>query len=386
MIEVRPVCTKRERNIFLTFPWQVYKNDPLWVPPLLPERAKRLDPKQNGFFKNGYADFFIAWKAGRPAGTICCAEDLAATKFKGYGECVFGFFECVEDYAVAEALFSKAEQWSREHKLTGMYGQYNLDYEDSRGLLVEGRDRPPAILCGHTPPYYVEFFERSGWQAWNADGLAYAIDIDLNSPKVRRMARLADRIRERRPEIKIRGADLKDIEGEIDRILDLTNRSLAHLAGFTTYPREAIEAIVRPMVSVIDPELALFAEINGEAVGFFPGIPNLNEIFIHVNGLRHPWDYVSLLRYMRTKPKCLAIKSVLVPPEHWDTGVGVLLFDEMAKRASARGYEWADLSITGEDNTDTWPLAHHMGAKIYKRYRLYKKGLATESAESTRNK
>ena len=64
-----------------------------------------------------------------------------------------------------------------------------------------------------------------------------------------------------------------------------------------------------------------------------------------------------------------------VAPEYWDTGVGVLLFDEMVKRAVAKGYKWADLSMTGEDNPDTWDLAHHMGGKIYKRYRFYKKEL-----------
>ncbi len=378
MIEVRPVTTRRDRNIFLTFPWRIYQGDPLWVPPILSEQAKRIDPKQNSFFKNGYADFFLAWRDGRPAGRICCAEDRAASRFKGYGECMLNFFECVEDYAVAEALLLKAEAWSRQHGLIGMYGPYTLDYEDSRGLLIDGRDRPAPILCGHTPPYYVGFFERFGLQQWNADGLAYAIDIDLDSPKVRRLMRLADEIRGRK-HITIRSADFKNIEREIDIIWDLTNRSLAHLPGFTTYPREAIEAVLRPLVSIADPELALFAEMDGKPAGFFPGIPNLNELFIHLNGLRHPWDYLSLLWYMRRRIKSLSIKTALVPPEYWDSGVGVLLFDELGRRAAAKGYQWADLSMTAEDNTDTYPLAHHMGAKVYKRYRLYRKVLTTES-------
>ena len=69
----------------------------------------------------------------------------------------------------------------------------------------------------------------------------------------------------------------------------------------------------------------------------------------------------------------LSIKSVAVLREYWDTGVAILLFAEMAQRAIAKSYQWADLSLTGEDNPDTSDLAHHMGAKIYKRYRFYKK-------------
>lgn len=373
-IEVRPVRTRRERRTFLTFPWRIYRDDPLWVPPLLSERARNIDPQIGPFFKNGYAAFFIAWRDGQPAGTLCCAEDLAATRAHGYGECMLGFFECVEDYAVAAALLDRASAWAREHGLKALYGPYNLDRDDSRGLLVEGRDRPPVVMCGHTPPYYLEFFERFGMEKFIDDGLAYAIGIDLSDPKIQRLGRLAEQIRKRKP-ITVRGANLDDIEGEIDRIHKLTNQALAHFPDFTPWPREAIEGMVLPLREVADPELILFAEIDGQPVGWFPGVPNFNELLIHLNGLRYPWDYLRLLRYGHLKPTCVAIKAVLVPPEYWDTGVAVLLFDEMAKRAAAKGYTWADLSITGEDNQDTYPLAHHMGAEVYKRYRIFRKEL-----------
>ena len=101
----------------------------------------------------------------------------------------------------------------------------------------------------------------------------------------------------------------------------------------------------------------------------------MNEAFIHANGLRHPWDYVRLWWHMRRQPECLTIKSVLVPPEYWGSGVPVLLFAEMAQRALARGYKWVDLSLTSADNPNTPVLAERMGAKVYKRYRVYRMGI-----------
>jgi GNAT superfamily N-acetyltransferase len=373
-IQVLPVRTARQKRYFLTFPWRIYKGDPLWVPPLLSERAKTIDPQRGLFFKDGYAGLFIAWQNGKPVGTLVCAEDTSATKAKGFGECLVGFFDCVDDYAVAEALFDRATDWAGEHKLVSLFGTFNLDREESRGILIEGRDRPPASYCGHSPPYYQAFFELYGFQKFGGDGLAYAIDINLNTPEIQHMLRLAEKIRQRK-NITVRGGNLKDIDGEIDRIVELQNRGLAHMPDFTPYTRSSIEAMILPALDIIDPELVLFAEVDGKAVGWFPGIPNMNEVLIHLNGLRQPWDYLRLAKYARLKPKCLAVKSIAVVPEHWDTGAGVLLFDEMARRAAAKGYQWADLSLTGEDNLDTFPLAHRMGAKIYKRYRFYRKQL-----------
>ena len=113
-MEIRPVQSRKDKNIFLSFPWRIYKSDPLWVPPLLSERRKVIDPKTGKFFQDGYGELFIAWKNGKPVGTVSCAEDQVATRNRGFGECQIGFFECVEDYEVAEALFDRATAWASD--------------------------------------------------------------------------------------------------------------------------------------------------------------------------------------------------------------------------------------------------------------------------------
>jgi GNAT superfamily N-acetyltransferase len=370
-IEIHPVRTARERRTFLTFPWRIYRDDPLWVPPLLSERAKTIDPQHGAFFKRGgEAEFFTAWRDGRPVGTICTAEDRFTNEQRNKRECVFGFFEYIEDHAVAEALVNRAIAWAKSRGLDALYGPFNLDYEDSYGVLIEGRDRPPALLCGHTPPYYQRFMERLGFQPARGDNIAFAIEF-ADTPAQRRLSRVADRLRER-GRIVIRQVDLTRWDDEIDRVHYLLNIALAHLPDHIGWHRDAVEALVMPFRDIADPELVLFAEVDGETVGWLPGVANLNEWLIHANGLRYPWDYARLWYHSRRQPECLAIKSVLVLPEHWGTGVAVVLFDEMAKRAKAKGYKWADLSITSAENPHTPVLATHMGAKIYKRWRVYR--------------
>jgi GNAT superfamily N-acetyltransferase len=369
LVEVRPIQTARERRIFLTFPWQIYRDDPLWVPPLLPQRANTIDPRRGAFLKRGEASFFVAWRDGRPVGTICAAEDPPTNAFRQTRECVFGFFECVDDYEVAVALFRRTMEWAAERDLDALFGPFNLDYEDSYGVLIQGRDRPPALLCGHTPPYYQQLFERFGFEAARGDNIAFAIYPD--APGLQRLSRLAERIRQRE-RITVRSANLDDWDGEIDRVHQLLQLSLRHLPDHIGWHRGALEGLLAPFRNIVDPELVLFAEADGQPVGWLPGVPNLNEAFIHANGLRRPLDYVKLWWHMRRQPECLALKSVLVRPEHWGTGVAALLFSEMATRAVAKGYRWADLSLTSEDNPSLPLLAKRMGARIYKRYRVYR--------------
>lgn len=375
-LDVRLVSSPAERQVFLTFPWRIYKHDPLWVPPILADRQKSIDPDRGVWFKRGTADFFIAWRGDRAVGTICAAEDIKGNSDTGKRDCVFGFFECENNIETASALIETVANWARSRELNCLLGPYNLDYEDAYGFLIEGRDRPPVILCGHTPEYYPQLFNAiGGFVPAHGDNLAFAIEIDPKSESIARLFRLEQRAKQK-PGYSVRCADFKHWEEEVDRVFELINPALKHLPGFIPWQREALRELLAPFVELADPDLILFAEVNGQSVGFFPAIPNFNEILIHANGLRFPWDKIKALLYSKIiRPRCAAIKSVLMLPEYWGSGAAVLLFAEMARQLIRKGYTWADLSLTSDDNPRTPQLAAHIGAHIYKRYRAYRKHL-----------
>ena len=52
-IEVSEVTSRRERDAFIKFQWQIYANDPAWVPPLIIERKSFLDRKRHPFYRHG---------------------------------------------------------------------------------------------------------------------------------------------------------------------------------------------------------------------------------------------------------------------------------------------------------------------------------------------
>lgn len=373
-IAVRPVETRREKYTFLTFPWRIYRGDPLWVPPIVSERAKRLDPRHSAFLANGVAQPFLAWRGRQPVGTIVAAEDRRTNAFKGSREAILGFFECVDDPAVAEALFQAAVDWARRQGLDTLFGPFNLDYEDSYGVLIEGRDRPPVLLCGHTPPYYQHLFEGFGFQKARGDNLAFEVDlariatVENAPPKLLRVVEIT----RRRDRVTVRGARVADWGRELERVMLILNKGLAVLPDAIPWSREALDAHAEWLRRIMDPDLVLFGEVDGEPVGWFLGLPNINEALQQCDGLRRPWDYARLWWRARCQPQCLAVKSVAVIPEYWGRGVDALMYYELGRRALEKGYRWMDLSLTAEDNPMTPRLAIRMGARVYKRYRTYR--------------
>lgn len=376
-LEIHPVSKRRARREFLTFPRRVFRGDRLWVPPVLSEMEARIDPQRGAWFTHGLAECFIALRDGKLAGTICCAEDKALNARLQRHDAVFGFNHYLPDYAVAAALWDHAASWARAHELEALFGPFNLDYEDAYGILIEGYDRPPALMCGHTPPYYREFIERYGFGPARAHNVALEVPASEFSSPEGSMAKLhrAAEIARKRGRVSVRSGNLDDWDNEVARLLKLLNSSLAVLTDFLPWERESLESLAGEMRRFIDPDLVLFAEVDGQCVGFLLGLPNLNEALIHANGLRYPWDALRAWWALRRRPQCLCLKSILVEPSYWGRGVDAILLHEMGERAIAKGYTWGDLSITATDNPMTVRMGSRLGARIYKRWQVYIKSV-----------
>lgn len=143
-ISIEKVETQHQRRRFATFPWQIYKDDPLWVPLLLPDRMKQLNPHKGTFCNHAETDFFLAFKDGELSGTIMAAVDHSSNHSRKLKDGMFGFFECVNVQQVADKLFETAKIWAKERGLSRLIGPLHQDYDSAYGVLIEGRDRPPC--------------------------------------------------------------------------------------------------------------------------------------------------------------------------------------------------------------------------------------------------
>ena len=373
-ISILPVQNEADKKAFYKFAFRVYRHDPNWVPPLWPQRKEYLD-KKAAFFSYGEGDFWLARDGQEIVGTIGTAINRSRNRDKGWNAGTFGFFEVLpERYDAAKVLWDFACEWARQRGMDELQGPYSFSADADPGFLVEGFQSMPSLMMGHNPPYYGEFAARYGFEKL-FEGVAYRYDLSSihydieNAPEV--LKRIAGRARRRHGEKIVRSPLMKDWETEVDKLHAVYNKSLAVLPEFAPMELAEFRAEALGLKDVMDPELVFIAEVDGRAVGFALGLPNLPEAFKYANGLQHPWD---LLRFLlaRKKIKGVSFKILAIDPQYWGYGLEATMFLEMGKAVLRKGYTWMDASLTNELNPQTNKLAARLGAYVYRRYREYR--------------
>ncbi|RLC66703.1 MAG: N-acetyltransferase [Chloroflexi bacterium] len=377
-LEIVPVLDQRGRKRFVRFPWHIYHHDPLWVPPLIRSQLHVLDPQRGPFFRYGDAALFMARRGGQDVGRIAGWINHRANQFLGEKAAGFGFFETYNDHEIAAALLDAACNWAREQGMETIRGPFYFSMDDSPGVLIEGFDRSPVLLCGHTPPYYADLLEQYGLIKYR-DAYAYAVDLntfggDVNNlpPKI---VRVAEAVR-RRTGVKIRTARMEDWDAEVARVMHLVNVAMGYMRNHVPMDEREFVRFTDELRRVIDPELILFAELDDQPVGFAATIPDVNQALKAVNGRLFPLGWLRMWWHMR-HVDVASLKLLAVLEEYRSRGLDSLLYLETARILMQKKYNWVDLSLTAEHNVMVNRLTTNLGGQRYKTYRTYYKDLTS---------
>ncbi len=368
-IEVTPVTNSREWREFMLLPWKIYHGDPHWVPPLIMDLKKLLDKKQHPFFQHSTADFSLARRNGETVGRIAAIVNNNHNKFHNERCAFFGFFESVNEQAVATALLERAADWARERGMTTLRGPANYSSNDTWGLLVEGFDSPPVIMMTYNPPYYRELLEKAGfgkamdlyaWWMTSAQGI---------NPKIQRVGEQV--LREEN--MQLRTLNMKNFWGEVEIVKKIYNDAWSANWGFVPMTDAEFEFLAKDLKPVVDPRLVLFVEKEGEPVGFSLSLPDFNVALHKINGRLLPFGIFKLLYYKRLINHVRVITLGVVRRLQNNSGIGSTLYMETFRHGVAAGFNAGEFSWTLENNVLINRGMKLLGAEIYKRYRIYER-------------
>jgi GNAT superfamily N-acetyltransferase len=374
-VEARPVSTKKDLRTFIRFPWKIYKNDPNWVPPLLGDLRAKLDPQKRGPSPFDPLELYIAWRQGQPVGTIAVFVDKDRNQFLERKIAGFGFFESINDQQVADALLNAACSAARSWGMHLLRGPTNFGPHDEPGVLVQSVACPPALLEAHTPLYYADLLTGFGMTKY-LDNYAWRValqELGPNLEKIPEQVRFVFEKAREREDINIRSVRMDHWDEDLAIVHSLFNETLLDREDLTMHVPLNLEEFRRladPMRMLLDPDLALIAEMDGAPVAFLVAIPDPNRILLHMNGRIFPFGWLKLLWY-RKRIDVISFKLFGVRREFRRRGIDVLLYYQAVKNAAAKGYRWLDGSLTSELNSPVVRLADRMGAERYKTYRQY---------------
>jgi GNAT superfamily N-acetyltransferase len=353
---------------FVRFPYRLYRGDPYWTPQL---DADLLGNKLLGmqglltpdhpYHQTAKATHFMAFRDGRPVGRVSAVVNERIDEGWGGKFGFFGFFEVIEEYAVAEKLLDAARDWCKAHgaKILRGPGEYSNITHERQACLIEGFDQDVYVEHTYNPPFYAEFIERYGFKK-TKDYVAYL--IDLTKPANERLTRVAGLVR-KRGGITTRCVVMKNLEAEVKLILEIYNQAWAENWGFLPITDWEADILVEALRPILDVGLIRFAYHDGKPIAVLGCFPDPNV------ALRPRWkwygdsDYVRLARLLTTPKPIPRVRLMFfgVLPGYRGLGTDALLFEEVLTHSQKRGYHWCDTSL----------LLENKGGHEYKKWRIF---------------
>ncbi|HSC85655.1 MAG TPA: hypothetical protein VLC09_00210 [Polyangiaceae bacterium] len=349
----------------------VFSGDPNWIPPLNLMLKDQLSPK-SPFFQHAEVALFTATRDGQIAGRISAQIDREHLRRYDDGVGFFGFFETIDDVEVGRALLTEASAFLRARGMKTLRGPFSLSVNQEVGLLVDGFDTPPMVMMPHARPHQGRVAEACGLEKAK-DLYAWRWNIGPDMP-----ARCLKALRDMRElGVTFRSAQL---DREIDQLVAIQDDAWRNNWGHVSMTPAEAKQLKTELSLIIDPSITVVVELDGEPVGMALAIPNLNEAIADFGGSISPAKIAKLLWRLKVDHPRSARVALLGIKEHVRKQrqympLALALIAELNRRGYQRGYQWAELSWTLEDNGPVNAMIRAAGGQIYKTYRIYERSL-----------
>jgi hypothetical protein len=360
------VKNKQDLLAFIRFPWQIYKGNPYWVPPLIKDYLSKFSP-DHPFSRHADMVLLLAKKKDQILGRITGIIDRHYVEFHEEKTGFFGFFESIADQEVAHALLSGVCDWLRGREMTKVIGPMNPSTNDECGLLIDGFDMSPCLMMPYNPLYYASFFETFGLKKVTD---LYAYWLDANFLPADRLMRISQRLQRREPQLKIRSLDLRHFDEELRIIKDIYNNAWSKNWGFVPMTDEEIDYLAKTLKPLVIPELISIATWEEEPVAFCVSLRDYNQVLRHLDGKIGLLGILKFLYYSR-KIRTLRVMLLGVKQAFQKRGAEVLLYLEAFRQGVKKGCPQAECSWILENNLLMQRGLEGIGGKRYKTYRIY---------------
>ena len=375
-IEIVEVGTPAEIKRFLDVPFDLYRGQEAWAPPLRLERAEQLSPEKNPAARDLDRTLFLAVRNGEDVGRIAAFTNPDHDKQHDAETAFFGYFDGIDDAGVLAALLDSAQAWAKAKGRPRLVGPLQWSTNEEVGLLIDGFEHPNVMLMPYGRPYYPPAVEAAGFTKV-VDMLAFQADLNEGYPRPK-MTRMMVDYAKRSDAITWRTLDTKHFHDEVERAMHIFNDAWSENWGFLPLPDDAIQHLAKEMKPIIAPDRFLMGSIDGELAAFLCLLPDLNELASGFDGKLLPFKWAKLLYRLKTgKANQARIPLMGLRKKYHNTRKGLALIatmcEESFEAARQAGFTHCELSWILDDNEGMISICEQASAKPYKTYRMYEK-------------
>ncbi len=371
-MEVIEAQRKKQLTEFIKFPEELYRDDPLWVPPLWLDEKRAYQEKHNPVLRNSDYTLLMVRHGTRILGRCIPYIDRAFNEYYGSNTGLFGAYECVNDAGAASLLIGEMEKWQRAHRVDAVRGPIN-PIAEYWGFLFEGNGSLPVFMTPHTPRYYIDQFQTRGYQK-AMDLLAYDGNSDGGYVIPARTRRFLSILAQKKPEISVRRIRRRNLIEDAEHIWRLTNISLANNWGYVPVDRAVMLDMVKRLKPILDPDAVWFVEDKGVPVGYCLGFPDLNVILKEIEGRLFPAGFLKFLA-QRRRLTSYRLFGLAIHPDYHNMGLDVLLYVSLFDALKPRGIR-LEANYILEDNYHIRNALEKLELQMIKSYRIFEKELA----------
>jgi GNAT superfamily N-acetyltransferase len=361
-------ASRAGRLRFLRAGRDLYRGEPRFVPELQGDLLRRTDPGRNPFFREAEVDHLVLVEDGRDVGRAAAIRNRRAEEFRRDRTGYFGWFECPNDPAGARALLDGVRARLAARGCDGVLGPVSYSTNDTCGLLVEGFEGPPVLMMPWNPPWYEPLLLGAGLEPAE-DLLAWEV-LTRDVAADERTDRILERAR-RRHGWTLRPLRMERFAEELDLIRGIYNRAWEANWGFVPMSEAEFAFAAEDLRRIIDPDLVLLAEKGGEVVAFSLSLPDFNQVLRRLGGSLLPFGWAKALWYAR-RIDFVRVVAMGVLPGARGQGIEAGLVRETIATVGRKGIRGGECSWTLLRNTAIHRLMESLGARPYRRYRLYR--------------
>ena len=372
MITIQQVDTDNKKQVkeFVQFPYQLYKNSSLWVPPLFTDAYLPLNRKKHPFFDHSEGDFFLAKRDDRVVGRIVALVNHPFNEYHKTQKAQFYFFDCEDDQEAADALFDAAANWAADRELDTIIGPKGLSAFDGYGVLLEGFEhRQMMTMMNYNYDYYPRLIENAGFSK-EVDFVSCYLPSDaFEIPP--RVERIAKRVIERGNLSVKKFKNKRELISWAQRIGRAYNDAFIENWEYYPFTQREIDFVVDNIMMVADHRLLKVITHGDDVVGFLFAFPDVSKALQRARGRLFPFGIFDLLLEMK-RTKTVSGNGMGILPQFHGVGGNALLYYEMAKTFTDFEFEFVEMTQVAETATQMRRDLINLGGIEYKKHRVYR--------------